>query len=764
MRSHLTRQVFRRILQTELLGPVHAACPNRTIELHQARRHGHGSIRIRAPSHRRTLFGLSRKPDPWLQEPDLHPGLETMLELTSQSALKDRPPPADQLAAAFREFFLTKLKNKEMVQEIQAFHALRTFRYLQEMNQEQEGFGLTLKDLRTALSTLVLLPEDDLSTHNQFARALFEEILKRGDGKKDADDINPVKPEMAWYVRILCESGDALEARDLLERSSVRNNAWRKMWSWVLKGLAKKGDDEELQRTLFKMKSYGTLYNMRAQAVMVEYYALKDDVDQTKYWFAYDVDGRIPPTPHTMEVVLQFCIRKNELEWGLAVLQSFLRTDLNKKLLDSYENPRKRIWDGVFQWAAAMGKGVDQIDRMMRVMVRENEADETVRPDIDTINGLIKLANSRNKAYEAERYVVLAEKWGLVPNAMTYVLQLDYRLNVEDIDGALVTYNKLQGEDVRDGVDIPVVNKLVRALCTSKHIGQDTVLTVLDDLNERKARLEPETVSVLCVWNLQRDELREIISLIKDHTWHYSMDQRGVVSDTFIRFITDRANPTGIAWDAYTILCHAFDEISVASRIDLMNEFFARGRSDMASHVFGHMRQHQLAADRPTAEAYTACFEGIARAADAEALEMVHNMLKLDGAIEPDTRLYNALMLAYAACDMPERALEYWHDIGASREGPTYNSICIALRACEASWNGVAAARNIWARLKSMKIEVTREVFAAYVAVLAAHGLMKDACKLVGEVHKVVGTNPDVYLWVFSLLLPFPFVMVSSIP
>jgi len=49
-------------------------------------------------------------------------------------------------------------------------------------------------------------------------------------------------------------------------------------------------------------------------------------------------------------------------------------------------NPSKVIWDVVLQWAAgAMGKGVEDVERMMEIMTRRNPNDDSVRPDVETI-------------------------------------------------------------------------------------------------------------------------------------------------------------------------------------------------------------------------------------------------------------------------------------------------------------------------------------------------------------------------------------------
>ncbi|KAI9812615.1 MAG: hypothetical protein M1827_004604 [Pycnora praestabilis] len=668
-----------------------------------------------------------------------------MVDLKTSFKIRARPPPAADLVKSFKIFFSAKQQSREPLQEVQASHAALTFKHLKDTNKEEEGFGLTLEDLQVALEALNHLPKDDTTTHNKLARSLFAEINSRKeadpsiDGSVGPEDISP-------YTDILSMTGDTLEARNVIEEfwkttsgGNGTNNglilqgkAARNLWTHVLKGFAKEENDGELLRTITVMRDLNVPFDAKLHEAMTTFYARRDDIEGTKKWFRYPLDGETAPTARTNAVVLKFCLRNNEMEWGSNIFRSILET-----------NPLKSTWDVIFLWAAGMGKGVDEIDRMMDVMTRRNKDNESVRPDVDTINGLVEFANSKNDPYNAERYVTLGQKWNILPNARTYILQMEYRIRVGDFDGVKVAYTNLQGQEILHNEDLPVINKLVQALCSSKSVDYDGVMAIVEDLNERNARLEPETVSALCRLHLQREEMHEIIDLLQSHTFHYSIHQRAMVRDVFVGFCLDRKVSTARAWDAYMIFRQVFDETPIEIRTRMMREFFQRNRPDMACHVFGHMRQHHRQEWRPTTDTYIQCFEGIAGAADLESLEMVHNMLKLDFTIEPNTRMYNALMLGYTACEMPFRSLQYWEDINNSREGPTYNSIRIAFRACEAAPFGDKQARTIWQLLKRMDIEVTPEVFAAYVGALAGQGLLAEVRELIGGMEKEVGSKPD---------------------
>jgi len=135
--------------------------------------------------------------------------------------------------------------------------------------------------------------------------------------------------------------------------------------------------------------------------------------------------------------------------------------------------------------------------------------------------------------------------------------------------------------------------------------------------------------------------------------------------------------------------------------------------------------------------------EGFGWAPDETSLKLVHNMLKLDIRIQPDTRLYNALMIAYVACDDPRRALDIWADIIHSTEGPSYRSLEIVFRACEAIPYGDETARPIWAKAQRLEIEIPDYVFTAYCAAIASQGHVEEVKELILDMQSLVGSPVD---------------------
>ena len=738
MRSQLTRHVFRQIIRNEIYSNTRSWFPTTHHCLRARRDPSLPNIPIR------NLFGFGRKLK-WKPKPvDYEPGFEKMTDLSHLLSIKARAPPSQELAQAFVDFFRFKQRVALVLEDIQAQYALETFRHLQMTYTEVENFGLTSEELRIALSVLKFVGKNrtyKYKAHNELAKTIFEELKKRREMM--TDDQRPIVAffqDLLPFIQIMARFDDALYARDLTEQywGEVLKHAKVSPWPRILSGLIRENRVEEVQKTISTMQDYDIPFDPNIHETITVFYAtLQANMEMTKKWYQHPiVDGRAP-TNHTKAAVLKLCINCSELDWGEPIFKSLVEE----------ASEAKTPWNVIFQWAAAKGRSVDEIESMMEVMVRrQEERDMTLTLDMNTFNSLIEFANSRNDPYTAERYVALGQKWGFAPNARTYLLQLDYRIKVGDLGGARTAYARLRAEEPEDSEDLPLLNKLIVALCAGGSPNYEVIMSLVEDLVDRRARFEPETVAALSRCHLQRGEMEDLVDLLNTHAFHYGSNQRAMISKVLMSYITDDATPDSRAWDTYNILRQTFSEIDIHTRTSLMQHFFSRERPDMATHVFSHMRRQQLKSLRPTISTYAACLSGIAKAGDLESLQTVHNMVNLDSEIEPNTQLKSALMLAYMGCGEYEAAQEFWDDIVHSTEGPSYASIQIALILCEKLAFGDRVAKDIWGRLKRFEIEVTREIYAAYVGSLAGHNLFGECVQLINDAEKKSGYKPDALL------------------
>lgn len=675
-----------------------------------------------------------------------------MIELHQKLSQNMRPPAPADLAQAFGDFFRWHCNQTHALEDVEVNFVTTTYNHLRESYVEDRGFGLSNEVLKLALDKMTVAPDDHLrhTAHARLAELFFEELLRRQNISSDEENqrVHEDKDVMN-FILILSRCGDPHRARSLLEENdSVREGHDDRyaLWLEVIKGFARQRATEDISNTIDIMQKYGLHFTPRVHQCLTSYYAQKRDFELAKKWYEQPIANGELPSKKTNRMVLKLCIIRDELQWGDGIFKSMLSRG-PKTLGD---------WGIVFQWALAQGKSVDEIERMMQVMIRRNEEKEiSLNPDSGIINGLIRTAILKNDAYTAERCITLGQRWGVTPDALTYLYQLEYRIKVGDPDGAHSAYLQLLEQDMEDPKNRgaahklgSALNKLICALCLQARPRWEVIAKLVEDLKKEKATFESETICALARIHLRNAESEDLVDLISTHVLPHGLKQRALVRDVLVDFCLDQSQIIARVWDAYNVLRRLFPEVDIRARTTLMNNFFDRDRCDMACHTFGHMRQQEVGPMRPTIETYVACFEGIARAGDRESLEMVHNMLKLDHQIEPNTNLLSSLMLAFVGCGDPDQGLKVWGDIIHSREGPTYRSIEIALRACEETPFGDVAARDIWARLRRYKVKVSREICAAYIGALAGSGHYAECLKLMEEFEKTLGYAPDAFLYV----------------
>ncbi|KAK4248814.1 hypothetical protein C7999DRAFT_13263 [Corynascus novoguineensis] len=773
MRSQLTRNVYLRLLASHgLLRPC-PSLPGRCLAV-SSRAAPSPLLARRQP--RRTFFGIFQKPPRMLKEPDLEPGYDVLLHYRSLETENARPPEREELLKGWRQFIHYKRKNHlRSLNSTQAFLAYRLLLHLVETGPEGEGQGedLSFTDLRAALWVTATRPPKGTTQHHlELAKLLYgeierriqhmrelgidEEVIKEAVGGKDTGDLE-------LFFTALTQYGASLEAADrlaelkeaLAEKKLVPRI--RVFWTLVLRGLAKEGREEELLAEWKKAEAAKVEYMPPIHEIMTTFYATRDRVEETKYWFEKPVHANWTRSPKAYMEVVRFALRNGEQQWLQPIFE---------KLINS--NPQKEWWDVIFQWAVlVMDKGVEDIKQMIEVMSAQagNEGKESPKADAATIDALITAAIEKQNPYLAERFVSLGAELKIRPRASTYILQMDYRLDAKDFSGVQAIYDKLlRGEvAVKQDEDLPVLNKYLRALCSVPEPDLGRILDITADLEQRDATLEPETVVSLCMVFLRNDNQYEVMDTLSLHTVSYSLEERAQVRRAFVDYCLDRRVSTARVWDCYSLLRQFFPETEPNERVRLMEAFFARRRPDMACYIFGHMRSQDNLAQRPTADIYVRCLEGLGRCPEnggvgsdmgimggigegggaGESLRMVHNMLKMDATIQMDTRLYNALMMAYAAAGEPDVAVdEFWRDITNSAEGPSYASLAIVFWACELLPRGDRTARQIWQKVQRMDLEVPPDVFWSYCGALAKSGHVEEVIRLIRGMEASVGYGP----------------------
>lgn len=686
---------------------------------------------VHRPS-RRTFFGVFKKPPRELKGPRIEPGYDVLLEFRSLEVENARPPERAGLIQGYRLFMKQRLGRGRNLNTTQAFLTVRLLRHLLRSESETEGEeDLGFEDIRMALELTAKPPRGKADNHLELARMVYKEIERRiqhlRDMGVDDETIRATTGErkqhgdFRFLLNAMTQYGASIEAEKRLEEywNSLPNDqrppgVANELWLTVLRGLAKEGLEDELLRVYKKSEPSRIGYVSATHEIMTSFHASRDKVEETKYWFELPIRANNLPYPNTYMEVVRFAARNSEHEW----LQPHMENLINSK-------PSKALWDVIFQWAVlVMDMGVEDVKDMFDAMTRH---DPKLVPDGTTLDYLIQAAIDKKNPYLAERFLSLRSEMLIRPSVANYMLQLNYRLDAKDASGAAAVYSNLQlAHDNENDNDLPVLNKYLRFLCSTSKPDIERILNVTADLEQRHATLEPETVASLCLIFLAFDKQYDVIDTLSLHTVFYSLEERATVRNAFVSYILNPKISTARVWDAYSILRQFFPETDPKDRVKLMEAFFARKRPDMACYIFGHMRGHGNPAQRPTADTYVKALEGLGRYPDAQSLRMIHNMLKMDTTVQLDTRLHNGLMLAYASCEDPDTAMEFWREITNSAEGPSYNSLAVVFWVCELTPFGDKTARDIWAKIQRMDLDIPKHVYDAYCGALAGNGHLDE--------------------------------------
>ncbi|KAI3342180.1 complex I intermediate-associated protein [Ustulina deusta] len=765
MRSQVTRHVLRRPppatrgMATSYLG---SPAPWPTFRTYPV------GCRVARTVQRRSFFNLFQKPPRTLKELEAEPGYEVLLTYRAAENDSLRPPPISDLVKAWRDFFSYKARHNRVVNSTQALCAHGVLEYFVK-HDTADNVALSLDDIHLAMRCLEKPPRDGPHYHLELSGALFRELRRRELNIEPGrfhnvtldfrlkDGLGQSK-YLHSFLAALSQYGRALEAKDIFLENLPDPNLLshtefhpRHSLLPIINGLAREGQEQALREVVREAVKSGVPYDVSIHGVMTSFFAQRDNVEETKFWWTRPIRKGLHPAPPTYYEVLLFALRNNQREWAMEIYE-----DLVAQVESGPWGESKACWDVSFQFAfLLLGKGIDQIEHMFNIALDRTKDKPKARPNIGSINSLLRCAIDKDDPYMAERFISLSKKLGFEPDLSTYILQLEYRLRAKDYHGAMATYQALRGLETSSRErELPILNKLIRGLCSSSRPDYEKILDVTSYLEQRHVTLEPETVVSVCMAFMKNDETYEVIDTLSLHTAHYSIVEREMVLRSFVDYCLDKKNSTARVWDAYALLRQFFPEVENEHREAIMNAFFDRRRPDMACHVFGHMRSHNNIRHRPTLDTYVRCLEGIGRCPDMESLKMIHNMVKMDTTIQPNTKLYNALMIGYIVCDISHRALDFWKEITTSPEGPSYATLEIVFRAYEVQPYCDAPAKELWAKITKMEIDVPEHVYAAYLTTLAAHSHLPDVKLLLDACDDIIGKRPDflTFAYVYNAL------------
>jgi hypothetical protein len=654
-------------------------------------------------------------------------------------------PVTEQLATNWKMFFEDKVALKEKFTDYHTSYLLQIFNYLRNREEVDGKTYLSPAAYRLALTGLGESPPSNWNNGNQtthiddsfptLARELYR-ALEAQYATEDGDMSTELQAPLLYVVRVLSFSGHSVEARTELwkYRNSTRfanqHEEQLPLWRLVLNGLAKEKNLEELKATEDMLKNMHGPVFWEVKDNILQKYAELDAMEDAKNLHK-EIAKISHPTIASEKAVLQACARTGDLEWGHSIVRDITQSGSINHI---------GYFSAVLMWAVETGKSIDEVGRMMRVM-RQRKPD--FQPDTTLIEMLLDSAKARSQLYLTERILTLAEHWDIPLNnwALRYIV--DARLAASDIEGALVIYQQFEeGDKAAPFIRNQRLNNLINAMYKSGQYNVEKIMALVEELSLRRGEFDLDTITTLSLIHVSRNEWHELADLLETFAPLLFIEDRKRLRDVFFNCCIDRRNTVSKVWDIYMIFHQLFEpETDRTVRTAVMNELIARRRADMAIHVFTAMQNHWRSDTVTTLDTYVDMFVGLGRCPDEEALKNLHNSLKLDMNIEPNTKLYNALMLAYLPTEEPRQALSFWREIIAGYEGPDYNSVLIILRVCEKIPFGEELARNVWHQMQDSNVEITPQVFTAYITALTANDCIEQAQQLIVELGKEFGAS-----------------------
>ncbi|KAJ5894457.1 hypothetical protein N7495_006148 [Penicillium taxi] len=737
MQSHLTRRVCRAIINNEPLY-FSRCCRNRLLHtISPARPRPRSHISSLTYVSQRTLFAFNlstSKAGEGTSTLSSEKGLQPMTDLKRTLEDKSRAPPTRTLVKAFQLFFNTRGEFPGVITLYQARLLSMTWKHLKRQQKEMEDhewqdvFSVeSLERMLFVLSEAQILPESR-DTIMKIARFAYLELCAdHGFGPNRIS-----RPSLLIYINLLATNGNPEEARHTLVKFGGQlRGAKPSPWLTVLKGFAMKDDRHQLRKITQELEQYGIKFDQASHEELINLLIAQNLFKAVQTVYECPITGSSEPSMAAKNAVIKHAIFNAENKWAKPIFESLPQGPVSETIGIS------------LLWEAARGSSAPSLAEKAKSWFATNpQLQEAL--SIADLNDLLQYANSVQNPQLASAFATLAREWGLDTDEQTYLLLLESHIQAGDVERSLEILEDRLDPSRLTGEKLPLANDLITMLCTSEKRDElfQQIASLLDPLFEDEIRLEPATIAALTHMLLYRHDWEAVSDLLRPRLGSYDSEGKTIIRTAVTDFILDLNQAESDAWEVYQLLKLAFPETGVAVRTELMCSFFERKNSDHAVHVFGHMRQAEDPTRRPKPDTYARCFQGLARMTDATNLELVHNMLKLDLEVELNTRVYNGMMLAYAACDMTEKSMEIFRQILQSDEGPSYKTIAIFFQVCQKHHNGTQEALKMMQKLKKLDFEIDRRLYTAYIEALAAQCEFDLASKAIDQMQAEIGVPP----------------------
>jgi hypothetical protein len=616
---------------------------------------------------------------------------------------------------------------------------------LRELRIKRGTKTLSPEDVRAALYTLRYIPNGFHSFVGGYARRMFGDLPDVWGSGWTHDDLNAI------FEILRCNGtfGDLITTMKIIHQTgNLRQYPDGDCWTKVFASLGDGKETETLRKAKEAwslMRHYGTEPTIKTFDAL--FTALCHLPDATNYITDVYRQEMLPsncaPTAVTIRTLLEAYMTqaptRTIIEDGNALFTSLLEFKSSKSYDSNY-------WDPVIKWMLFRG---DSLRTIQHTMFEQNSA-----------LGRTSQARSSENSYVQSLSRRIPDTQTAIAITSTLDQLVELALRVDNLDAANTIYNEffpalgashtIASDELRLATLIRIEDSLGAKslyddlLRQGHRVSSTTVLQLLQLLthHEKPLAIEaqavffdfldtpdapPETLSMafatVAKLLLRTGDYPKVRQILQDRYMDRVPGWRNTLSSICLDVISD---PSNVRMEPLLPVYHivqrwAPETITLSHRHNLMQKLLFHGRSDLGLELFHDMRHSDIS--QPTKQTYEIMLSGCAKTRDAQTLEHIHNALRLDSSIEPDTPLFNSLMLAYNRSRLPEKALAIWEVLSESSRLPDVETASLALDACvRLPRYGLIRARKIWTFMEDNQIEPSSSSYAALLSVFATVG------------------------------------------
>ena len=630
------------------------------------------------------------------------------------------------------------------------------YNILRQLHSIQNITTLTPDDVRSALKSMASLGICDSIPDGIYPKEMFLDLLAVWDSPWRTKDYNAIFEILMWNGTFE-ESISTMKI--IYERKDVKQYPDADCWTRLLDGLRLHPNIATVRKckeAWYLMRQCGAEPSIATfNAVFGAICSFGDAFEFILDLYKHELLPSNSPNHVTLRCLLEGYMTQMPTPQVLAEGNTLFDQLLDYK--QSKSSPQ--YWNPIIKWMLFRGDSLSVIKHAL--YEQSSVLGRDLRPQLDeaqntslsktipdyrhsdtvatTLDQLIELALCIGKVDSATTiYDDFFPSLHVTPTIHTDKLMLELLIRRNQAEGAKSIYDELryQGHRVPANTVVRLINILAQGHRPPAE-AQSVFFDLLDD-PECAPETSDSAFSRLASFLVGVGDYPRLRQTLQDRTIDRVPKWRSILSSVCLEVLSD---PRNIWLEPLLPVYHivqrwAPSNITLSHRHTLMHKLISQGRTDLGLELFHDMRHSDIS--QPTRETYAVMLAGCGKTRDAQTLEHIHNALRLDSSIEPDSALFNLLMLAYNRSQLPEKSLAIWDVLSQSSRRPDVETASLALEACvRLPRYGLLRARGIWTFMENNDMDPPSSSYAALLTVFASVGKWDGMMGLLESMERV---------------------------